>query len=118
MTGTTELADAVQANGLLASPCSMDTGDDTVDLAVARLVVVGGMGGVLPGEGAAIGLEDAVTVADGEEGGHVRADRHVREAHVQDDLHLLTDDQVADEQPQDARRTDATRHRRERLDLE
>ncbi len=49
----------------------MDTGDNTVDITVTRLVVIGGVGGVLPGEGAAIGLENAVAVADGEEGGRV-----------------------------------------------
>ena len=40
----------------------MDAGDGAVDITDARLVVVGGMAGVGPGEGAAIGLEDTVAV--------------------------------------------------------
>ncbi len=96
----------------------MDTGDNTVDITVMRLDVVGGMAVVGPGQGAAIGLEHAVAVADGEEGGRVRALGHVREADAQDDLNLLTDDEVADEQPQDARHPYCSRDRREWLDFE
>ena len=59
-TGTGELADAVHAHGLGAGACTMDTGDDTVHITVARLIVVGGMAGVLSGDGAANGHEGPV----------------------------------------------------------
>ncbi len=71
MAGGVEFAETVQAHGLGSGAGGMDGRHGTVDVAVARLRIVGGMVGVGPGEGAAIGFEHAVAVADGEEGGRV-----------------------------------------------
>ncbi len=56
MAGAPVLAEAVETHGLGPGASGMDGGHGAVDVAVARLGVVGGMAVVGPGQGAAIGL--------------------------------------------------------------